>query len=456
MAQILEAFEAELAACRADQARLLDLVVQRATDLVGEGSILFILGDDGETLEPRAFAAKNPGVVGALGRAAAAGPFRIGDGLLAQAMRAGTAVMLDPSQTRAIVFWRDRLRVVVHALALVPLVAYGEVLGILAVGRIDDPTPYSTEARIALEALAQRAALALGEPRRATLLTSSDYHALFQHSADGMLLSVPDGSVIAANPAACAILGLTEREVCAMDRRDMMVDDERTRAALAQRALTGTVRAEVTMRRGDGSTFVADASSTVFRTEEDEVRACIVFRDISEQVALRESLVAQRELLQRMAREDVLTGLRNRRAFFDDARQTCALADREGARVQLVYFDVDGLKAVNDRDGHEVGDTVLVRFATALAGATRAGDVTARLGGDEFVALLFGASERDALRTVDRVVDAARLAETAERVGVSHGVVERTPNGGVTLEELLHEADRRMYAHKARARGGAA
>src|SRR5262249_54729321 len=158
-------------------------------------------------------------------------------------------------------------------------------------------------------------------------------------SAEGMLLSVPDGKVIAANPAACAILGLSEREICARDRRDLMVDDERSRAALAQRTSTGRGRAEVTMCRGDGSPFVADASSTVFRPDEGDVRACIVFRDISDQVELRESLEEQRAQMERLAREDALTGLRNRRAFFDDARQTFALADRERAPLQLVYFD---------------------------------------------------------------------------------------------------------------------
>ena len=99
-----------------------------------------------------------------------------------------------------------------------------------------------------------------------------------------------EGRILAANPAACRILGRTETEICRVGRAGLLVDDDRTRAAIVRRAVAGSERAELSMRRGDGEIFTADLSSTVFTTVDGELRASVIFRDIGERVRSQHEL----------------------------------------------------------------------------------------------------------------------------------------------------------------------
>jgi diguanylate cyclase (GGDEF)-like protein len=117
-----------------------------------------------------------------------------------------------------------------------------------------------------------------------------------------------------------------------------------------------------------------------------------------------------------------------------------------------MFFDLDGLKAVNDSLGHLAGDAFIRALATTIAHETRDADVSARLGGDEFVLLLFSATLSDA-QVVGR-----RIEEAFERGGegfpgtFSVGIAERVPGGTETLDDLLARADRLMYEAKMRRR----
>ena len=449
MAVTLASFDDDLAACRGDRHRLLDLVVQRASELLGDGSVLALLSDDGSTLEPATMAASDPTVLEAMRHAVGRQSYAIGNGVAGRAVRSRRPVVLnhvDPNELwHASADFNEQHPI--RALAVVPLIAYGEVVGSLGVMRLASGLPYTDEAVIALEALAARAALALQDGHAEYALSSSDYVAMFEHSADGVLFSAPDGRVLAANPAACALLGMPELDIRAAGRHSILVDDERAREAVARRAETGSVRAEVMLRRGDGSVFPAALSSSIFLNEHGQVRACIVFRDVSNEVHLRDRLEEQSITLARLAREDELTGLRNRRAFMSDAAHALTVADRENVPVQLLYFDVDGLKSINDAHGHDAGDSMLRGFASALTRTMRMTDVTARVGGDEFVVLLVDATTADAARAVHRIAQAATLSDGAA-IGFSHGVAGRMPGSAVPLERLVFEADRRMYERK--------
>jgi|SRR5690349_20179997 len=119
------------------------------------------------------------------------------------------------------------------------------------------------------------------------------YHALFEHSPDGVLLTRPDGTVVRANPAACAMFGLSEADVCELGREARLVDDAASRAYLAQRERNGVAKAQLTQRRGDGSLFPAEVTSAVITTRHGESYTYVIFRDITERAraegALRES-----------------------------------------------------------------------------------------------------------------------------------------------------------------------
>jgi diguanylate cyclase (GGDEF)-like protein/PAS domain S-box-containing protein len=275
------------------------------------------------------------------------------------------------------------------------------------------------------------------------------YRVIFDNSRDAVMFTTPDGRILAANPASCELFGMTEAEIIAAGRAGITdPTDERVMNAVEEREQRGYARAELRMRRKDGSIFVADVSSGVFE-HGGELRSCVIVRDVTERVELlarQERLVAE---LQELALIDELTGLRNRRGFTIAANLALAVADRDGTPVQLLFVDVDGLKHVNDDHGHPAGDRVLQDVARAIRESVRAVDVAGRLGGDEFVALLHDAGTDDAACVVTRIMEAlaARHTRGTEPVGVSVGVVARDA-AHRDLSDLLAAADRAMYVQK--------
>lgn len=124
--------------------------------------------------------------------------------------------------------------------------------------------------------------------------------------------------------------------------------------------------------------------------------------------------------------------------------------------LAVLFCDLDGFKSINDRFGHNAGDSVLVEVARRLSQAVRDGDTVARLGGDEFVVLADGIGREEAKDLAHRlrnaIIPPMRIDGRAMRVGVSLGV--GWAGCGMSIEEVLHTADERMYDEK-RARGGA-
>jgi diguanylate cyclase (GGDEF)-like protein len=162
---------------------------------------------------------------------------------------------------------------------------------------------------------------------------------------------------------------------------------------------------------------------------------------------------------EREAMHDPLTALPNRRYLADWLGIALATARRTGQRLTLLYFDLDGFKAVNDRFGHDAGDRVLQQTAARLRAALRSSDFVARLGGDEFVAVLPNApgepgfSEMLARLRADLM--RAPIPELRDgHISASVGVASY-PEDGDHAVALLAAADQAMYAAK-QARGSGA
>jgi diguanylate cyclase (GGDEF)-like protein len=145
---------------------------------------------------------------------------------------------------------------------------------------------------------------------------------------------------------------------------------------------------------------------------------------------------------------DPLTGLPNYRRLLEVLSAEIAQANRTDRTFAVVFFDMDGLKRINDRMGHLVGSRAVCRFADTLQSACRATDTPARYGGDEFVAVLSDTDHEGAKLVVRRTAD--RLAEDRDepRLSVSAGIAVYPRDGG-TPTTLLSAADRALYAVKA-------
>lgn len=164
------------------------------------------------------------------------------------------------------------------------------------------------------------------------------------------------------------------------------------------------------------------------------------------------------EEARRLAEEDPLTGLANRRRFFAALERALAgrrQRDRAGGCVAL--FDLDHFKAINDGLGHEAGDRLLVELARRLRAATRAGDTVARLGGDEFALLLPGLPEESAgLERLERLLGELSapvdLGGTHFHPSISIGAAFY-PRDGMRADDLYRAADSALYAAKQGGRG---
>lgn len=189
------------------------------------------------------------------------------------------------------------------------------------------------------------------------------------------------------------------------------------------------------------STAVAMENVTVWTELEERVR---------ERTAALEK--ANREIL-KVSVTDHLTGLHNRRGFHMLAGPALAGARRRKATCLLAYIDLDGLKQINDGQGHEAGDAAILGAARALRACLRTSDIVARIGGDEFSALVTD-TQLDARGLKARIIEGL----AAYNPGCDHGVTLAASIGIAeasaedTIDTLLSRADGLMYAAKKRRR----
>lgn len=165
--------------------------------------------------------------------------------------------------------------------------------------------------------------------------------------------------------------------------------------------------------------------------------------------ALRDMRAAQIEAA-KLAQTDPLTGLPNRRAFFQADERLRATAPPDLSRA-LMFIDIDHFKRINDRHGHEGGDAVIRSLAARLLECLHADDDVARIGGEEFVVQFRDRSVEDALRIAAKLGAAARNDDVAFRgsalhytvsIGIASGTL-RTP-----IDRLLSAADAQLYLAK--------
>lgn len=175
---------------------------------------------------------------------------------------------------------------------------------------------------------------------------------------------------------------------------------------------------------------------------------------IAEREALRRELEeakTQIAQLERLADEDALTPIANRRAFVRELTRMIAFTKRYGVPSSVVYFDVNGMKQINDNHGHLAGDAALRLVAKTLLENVRSSDIVGRLGGDEFGVILAHTSEDQAKHKAEALSEALTAAPLRWggvdiRVSAAHGVYAFTANDDPQV--AIEAADRAMYRQK--------
>jgi len=172
----------------------------------------------------------------------------------------------------------------------------------------------------------------------------------------------------------------------------------------------------------------------------------------------RELAVARARIGELEARADIdpLLDILNRRGFERELARSLAHVKRYGTQAVLMFIDLDGFKAVNDRHGHGAGDALLKAVARELCARVRASDVVGRLGGDEFGVVIWRVDEAQA------VAKAREIEALIARIAIPHGNAQIQVGASVGITSLLADAtpiqtiaaaDRAMYSRKEERRG---
>ena len=184
----------------------------------------------------------------------------------------------------------------------------------------------------------------------------------------------------------------------------------------------------------------------------------ILVRHLAAQVGIAIEQIANHQRLVRISRTDSLTGLLNRRAFYEELRRRFQRLNRSNQPGALIYCDLDNFKQVNDLYGHLVGDEVLLHVRDILYNNTRATDLVARLGGDEFAVWLDSADAAIASKRAEVFLAAAtglarHTGAGIEPVTMSLGIAVHEPGAPDDLNALVSRADHAMYGVKRSGKG---
>ncbi len=304
---------------------------------------------------------------------------------------------------------------------------------------------------------AARAASSLAAARDAH--AAERWKAAFEAAPLGMARVSPEGRLVAANPALCALLGEPGRAVVGRRLSAFVYPDD---LAGLSRAVggegRGPGRAEVRLVCSGGRLAWCELATSVVRDKAGHpeyvlVSVVDITRHMRSQAALRD-----------LATRDPLSGLANRRWFELQLAQHLRLCAEEGPRGALLVMDLDNFKSVNDTLGHQAGDRLVIEVAVTLRRHLRDQDVVARLGGDEFAVVLREgdrwAAEAVARKLVLAVRDEVQVAQGSPRVTVSVGVApfELFPpdeaGEHLTSREVVRAADAALYAVKGSGRNG--
>ncbi len=306
------------------------------------------------------------------------------------------------------------------------------------------------------EAERRRQEAQLTQAQHEATLSHQRFAAAFSHAAIGMVIVKPDGTMLQANEALCALLKLKPGEVLGLpfetllDTADTPLMQRRAQAARVSH--DDAFSMEVQVRRCDGQEIWVAIHCSQYE-DPDGGGQCLIYQlhDIT-------SRHVAESRLNHIAYHDGLTGLANRHCFHEMLEVAVERTRLDpGHRFAVLYLDLDRFKLVNDSLGHDAGNELLREVAARLRASLRPVDLVARLGGDEFAALVEAVGDPDvALQLADRVLDElsrpTRLLGTEVIPGVSVGITF-SDLGYRSTDEIMRDADLAMYEAKAAGRG---
>ena len=281
-----------------------------------------------------------------------------------------------------------------------------------------------------------------------------------------------DGTTQYWNFASERLYGYSAQEALGRNLLDLIIPPEmrsEVRQSIQQMVETGqpVPAAESSLMRKDGSRVTVYTCYTIVTNPGRDPELFCLDVDLTERKQVEDELRRAKESIetahlelqhlleheQILARTDGLTGLCNRRYFFELAIREFNATLRYQRSLTIILFDVDGFKQVNDTFGHATGDKVLILISEAAAEQVRAVDVLARYGGDEFIVLLPQTSAQQAFLIAERIRESVAALQVEMDSGslavtLSIGIAEAIMSQDGSVEKAIRRADKALYAAK--------
>ncbi|MDR3436780.1 EAL domain-containing protein [Telmatospirillum sp.] len=273
---------------------------------------------------------------------------------------------------------------------------------------------------------------------------------LFTHTLEGILFTDAEGTILAANPAFCAVTGYLEAELIGANPR--ILKSERHDQDFYVRmfetvAAVGSWQGEIWNRRKDGELFPEWLTISAVR---DSAGGITNYIGSSVDISRAKETEAQ---IDRLANRDPLTDLPNRTAVMQSIQRAIAKARRDDSKGAILFLDLDHFKNVNDSLGHPVGDELLCAVARRYGARLRDNDILSRTGGDEFLVLLENLRDpAQAASVAQTLIDALKTPFALPGgheiyIGTSIGI-SVFPDDGDVPDRVISCADAAMYQAK--------
>jgi diguanylate cyclase (GGDEF)-like protein/PAS domain S-box-containing protein len=278
---------------------------------------------------------------------------------------------------------------------------------------------------------------------------SKYFESIIQDSTDIIFSVDNEGYMLKFNAGSQSHFGYSQEEIVGKPLKQLFVNEVDERRLLETVLLKGkSTNEEMPMKRKDGQIILLNLSMSEMKNDNNQIIGLVVTaKDITEKKKLEDELVKKNEQLSRLAITDSLTELHNSRHFFDQIKRELSRFNRNPEhKLAIIMMDIDHFKALNDTEGHQMGDQVLRSLGEVIRSAIRRDvDTGYRYGGDEFIVILPDTDKNKARFAAERIqkqFGAFKYGQTSLSIGITEAQAKEDE------KSLLRRADEALYTSK--------